>query len=178
MQVQDSIVIAADPMMLYPTWAYAFEPVEGDARVTESWTDGRTAWPDVLAAAFDRIVTGGHLFADFQRRNITRTLAALNADVEPASQLCSRAPRGSRRLGQPHLGARPGRHRPGELPVQGCVRTAQERRSPAQRARSVGADVRPGRQGLGRGEQDRRRSPLRRHGDGPGEGGDGGIPPR
>lgn len=64
------------------SWAYVFEPVEGGTRVTESWTDGRSAWPDVLAACFDRVVTGGHLFADFQRRNIARTLAALKADVE------------------------------------------------------------------------------------------------
>lgn len=64
------------------SWSYYFEPVEGGTLVTESWTDGRSAWPDVLAACFDRVVTVGHLFADFQRRNIARTLAALKTDVE------------------------------------------------------------------------------------------------
>lgn len=64
------------------TWAYTFEPVEGGTRVTESWTDGRRRWPDAVAARFDRFVTGGKLFADFQRGNIARTLAALKADVE------------------------------------------------------------------------------------------------
>ncbi|MDN5686029.1 MAG: SRPBCC family protein [Brachybacterium sp.] len=65
------------------TWTYTFEPVDGGTRVTEMWTDRRTRWPDALAARFDRLVTGGQLFADFQGGNIARTLAALKADVEP-----------------------------------------------------------------------------------------------
>ncbi|MGP5920728.1 SRPBCC family protein [Brachybacterium alimentarium] len=68
------------------TWAYTFEPVEGGTRVTETWTDGRRRWPDFLAARFDRFVTSGQLFSDFQRGNIARTLAALQADFEGSSQ--------------------------------------------------------------------------------------------
>lgn len=71
------------------TWSYTFEPVDGGTRVTESWTDGRTRWPDAVASRFDRVVTGGRLFSDFQRGNIARTLAALRADIE-------RAPRSER----------------------------------------------------------------------------------
>lgn len=63
------------------TWGYTFEPVDGGTRVTETWTDDRR-WPDVAAAAFDRRATGGHLFADFQRRNIARTLKRLKAELE------------------------------------------------------------------------------------------------
>lgn len=66
------------------TWAYDFEEVNGDTRVTETWTDGRTRWPDWMAAVFDRVVTGGKPFADFQRNNIRRTLAAMKAEFERA----------------------------------------------------------------------------------------------
>lgn len=64
------------------TWAYDFEAVESGTRVTETWSDGRTGWPDWAAAAFDKVVTGGKLFADFQRRNIRRTLARMKDDFE------------------------------------------------------------------------------------------------
>lgn len=64
------------------TWDYLFEAVEGGTRVTEWWTDGRAGWPDPVAAAFDKVATGGMLFADFQRRNIARTLAALRSALE------------------------------------------------------------------------------------------------
>jgi uncharacterized protein YndB with AHSA1/START domain len=64
------------------SWAYTFEPVEGGTRVTESWTDLRSGWPDWVAAVFDKTATGGRLFADFQRRNIKRTLEAMKADFE------------------------------------------------------------------------------------------------
>ncbi|MEO5665065.1 MAG: SRPBCC family protein [Nocardioides sp.] len=64
------------------TWAYDFEVVEGGTRVTETWTDGRTSWPDWVAGAFDRTVTGGKLFADFQRRNIRSTLAKMKTELE------------------------------------------------------------------------------------------------
>jgi hypothetical protein len=63
-------------------WEYRFEAVEGGTRVTETWTDDRRAWPDVVAAVFDRIATGGSTFAAFQERNIRRTLDRLKADVE------------------------------------------------------------------------------------------------
>ncbi|MGP9845873.1 SRPBCC family protein [Brachybacterium sp. 107] len=63
-------------------WSYTFEPADGGTLVTETWTDGRTRWPDAVASRFDRFVTGGRLFSDFQRGNIARTLAALRADVE------------------------------------------------------------------------------------------------
>ncbi len=64
------------------SWSYALEPVEGGTRVTETWTDLRTGWPDRVAAVFDKIATGGRLFSDFQRGNIARTLAALKSDLE------------------------------------------------------------------------------------------------
>lgn len=64
------------------SWSYDFEAVEGGTRVTETWTDRRTRWPDVAAKVFDQIATGGHLFSDFQRRNIARTLARLKIDLE------------------------------------------------------------------------------------------------
>jgi hypothetical protein len=63
-------------------WSYTFEPVPGGTRVTESWTDLRKGWPDLVAAAFDRTVTGGRLFSDFQRRNIHRTLTRMKADLD------------------------------------------------------------------------------------------------
>ena len=64
------------------TWDYAFEAVEGGTKVTETWTDGRRGWPDAMANTFDKVATGGRSFADFQRRNIAKTLANLKADLE------------------------------------------------------------------------------------------------
>lgn len=64
------------------TWDYAFEAVDGGTRVTETWTDGRRRWPDVLANTVDKFATGGRTFAEFQRRNIAKTLANLKADLE------------------------------------------------------------------------------------------------
>lgn len=66
------------------TWEYRFEPVDDGrrTRVTETWTDDRRRWPDVLANLFDRVVTKGSVFADFQRGNIRRTLAALKSAME------------------------------------------------------------------------------------------------
>jgi uncharacterized protein YndB with AHSA1/START domain len=64
------------------TWSYAFEAVEGGTKVTESWTDGRRHWPDAVANTFDKVVTGGRTFAEFQARNIRKTLTNLKADLE------------------------------------------------------------------------------------------------
>jgi len=64
------------------TWTYTFEPVGTGTKVTEEWTDNRKGWPDWAAAAFDKVVTRGSLFSDFQRRNIARTLKNLKADFE------------------------------------------------------------------------------------------------
>lgn len=64
------------------TWEYDFEPVEGGTRVTETWTDGRRHWPDVITRVFDPIATGEPSFAEFQKRNIARTLRNLKADFE------------------------------------------------------------------------------------------------
>ncbi len=64
------------------SWEYTFAPTAHGTDVTETWTDARRRWPDALAAVFDRGVTGGRLFSDFQRRNIARTLAKLKADFE------------------------------------------------------------------------------------------------
>ena len=63
------------------TWTYTFEPVAGGTRVTETWTDDRR-WPDAVAAAFDKVATGGQHFHQFQRRNIATTLKRLKADFE------------------------------------------------------------------------------------------------
>lgn len=59
------------------TWRYDFEPVAGGTKVTETWTDDRTKWPDALALVFDKIVTSGKTFPQFQRRNIRKTLENL-----------------------------------------------------------------------------------------------------
>ncbi|MEV7197297.1 SRPBCC family protein [Streptomyces sp. NPDC093510] len=71
------------------TWEYRFAEVKADARtagvatrVTETWTDDRRSWPDVVAGAFDRIATGGHTFAAFQVRNIDKTLRNLKRELE------------------------------------------------------------------------------------------------
>ena len=53
----------------------------GGTLVTETWSD-RRRWPDLVAARFDPLATGGRQFADFQRRNIGRTLARLKDDFE------------------------------------------------------------------------------------------------
>ena len=63
------------------TWTYRFEPVPEGTRVTETWTDNRR-WPDPVAAAFDKLATGGQHFHQFQRRNIATTLKRLKADFE------------------------------------------------------------------------------------------------
>ncbi|MBY6686403.1 SRPBCC family protein [Rhodococcus sp. BP-149] len=62
------------------SWEYTFAPVDGGTRVTETWTDDRP-WPDAVAALFDKVATGGSSFASFQRRNIARTLANLQAEL-------------------------------------------------------------------------------------------------
>jgi len=64
------------------TWEYRFEAVDGGTRVTETWTDDRRSWPDLLANGFDRVATGGKTFALFQRGNIRTTLKRLKAAVE------------------------------------------------------------------------------------------------
>ncbi|MDJ0380361.1 SRPBCC family protein [Streptomyces sp. G-G2] len=64
------------------TWEYRFEPVPEGTRVTETWTDDRRSWPDVVANTFDKVATRGHVFADFQRRNIQITLRNLKATLE------------------------------------------------------------------------------------------------
>jgi uncharacterized protein YndB with AHSA1/START domain len=64
------------------TWEYDFEEVEGGTRVTETWTDGRRHWPDRLTGLVDPLATGKPSFAQFQRRNIAKTLKNLKADFE------------------------------------------------------------------------------------------------
>jgi len=61
-------------------WRYDFEPVPGGTKVTETWVDGRTRWPDWTARVFDWFATFGLTFAEFQRDNIATTLKALQAD--------------------------------------------------------------------------------------------------
>lgn len=64
------------------TWEYRFEPVPEGTRVIETWTDDRRAWPDFVANTFDRVATGGSVFAEFQRRNIAATLRNLKKALE------------------------------------------------------------------------------------------------
>ncbi|MEJ7633265.1 SRPBCC family protein [Aeromicrobium sp.] len=64
------------------SWSYDLAPVEGGTLVTETWTDNRKGWPDFAASLFDKTVTGGHRFSDFQRRNIAKTLARMKADLD------------------------------------------------------------------------------------------------
>ena len=65
------------------TWSYTFEEVApGRTRVTETWQDDRTRWPDPLAARFDRLVTRGRTFDVYQAGNIRRTLDRLREDLE------------------------------------------------------------------------------------------------
>jgi uncharacterized protein YndB with AHSA1/START domain len=67
------------------SWEYRFEPTAaGTTRVTETWSDDRTSWPDPLVAIFDRIVTSGKSFPEFQRINIRKTLDGLKRAVEAA----------------------------------------------------------------------------------------------
>ncbi|GGF37540.1 polyketide cyclase [Marmoricola endophyticus] len=61
------------------SWSYDLSPAGGGTRVTETWTDNRP-WPDLAANLFDK-VAAGKPFAEFQRGNIARTLAALKADL-------------------------------------------------------------------------------------------------
>ena len=64
------------------TWAYDFEPTDGGTKVTETWMDGRTSWPDFAVRIFDPIATRKSSFAEFQRGNIRRTLANLKRELE------------------------------------------------------------------------------------------------
>ncbi|MCS0605547.1 SRPBCC family protein [Streptomyces sp. LP11] len=64
------------------TWEYRFEPEGDGTRVTETWTDDRRSWPAPAAQVFDRIVTAGRTFADFQARNIRATLRNLKRELE------------------------------------------------------------------------------------------------
>ena len=63
------------------TWQYRFEVVSEGTRVTETWTDDRRSWPDFAAKVFDKIATGT-TFADFQHRNIHKTLNNLKTSFE------------------------------------------------------------------------------------------------
>ncbi|MGW5639586.1 SRPBCC family protein [Streptomyces sp. NPDC003832] len=64
------------------SWEYRFEPAGEGTLVTETWTDDRRAWPTFVANAFDRVVTSGRTFADFQTRNIEVTLRNLKRELE------------------------------------------------------------------------------------------------
>lgn len=65
------------------SWEYTFErTAPGATTVTETWRDDRTSWPDPLVAVFDRIVTSGKTFPEFQRINIRKTLEALKRATE------------------------------------------------------------------------------------------------
>lgn len=63
------------------TWEYRFDEVDGGTLVTETWTDDRT-WSDRVCRVFDSVVTRGNTFADFQQKNIRRTLDRLKRELE------------------------------------------------------------------------------------------------
>jgi hypothetical protein len=67
------------------SWEYRFEKVDGGTKVTETWHDDRP-WPDFVATAFDKVVTRGSKFADFQRRNIATTLKNIKSEVEGSAR--------------------------------------------------------------------------------------------
>lgn len=58
------------------TWEFQFEPTDAGTLVTETWIDERS-WPDAIADRVDPVVTGGHTFRDFQKRNIRTSLDRL-----------------------------------------------------------------------------------------------------
>lgn len=64
------------------SWEYRLEAAEGGTRVTETWTDDRRSWPDGVANVFDRLATRGHTFAEFQGKNIRKTLSNLKRVIE------------------------------------------------------------------------------------------------
>ena len=66
------------------TWEYRFEEAEGGTLVTETWTDDRR-WPDAVTQVFDKAVTGGRTFAQYQPKNIRRTLDRLRTELESES---------------------------------------------------------------------------------------------
>lgn len=70
------------------TWDYRFEAVRDGTRVTETWTDDRP-WPDGVALLFDKAATGGSTFAQFQAKNIRRTLDRLKTELEDDHQTAS-----------------------------------------------------------------------------------------
>ncbi|KRE39302.1 polyketide cyclase [Janibacter sp. Soil728] len=63
------------------TWEYRFEEAEGGTLVTETWTDDRR-WPDAMVKVFDKAATGGRTFAEYQPKNIRRTLDRLKSELE------------------------------------------------------------------------------------------------
>jgi len=67
------------------SWAYDFDAVDGGTGVTETWSDGRTRWPDGATRVFDPIATRKPSFAEFQKVNIRRTLANLKKELEAAT---------------------------------------------------------------------------------------------
>lgn len=64
------------------TWSYDFDNLGGETRVNETWNDDRVKWLDWVAGIFDRVVTKGRTFADFQRLNIHKTLTTMKGDFE------------------------------------------------------------------------------------------------
>lgn len=65
------------------SWEYRFESLgDGSTRVTETWFDDRVRWSALVVAVFDRIVTSGKTFPQFQRKNIARTLQSLKIAAE------------------------------------------------------------------------------------------------
>ena len=67
------------------SWEYRFDPISEDrTRVTETWTDDRSSWPGPVVAVFDRIVTSGKTFPEFQRVNIRTTLDEFKRVAEAA----------------------------------------------------------------------------------------------
>ncbi|WP_237341633.1 SRPBCC family protein [Williamsia soli] len=65
------------------SWEYRFEANDsGGTTVTETWFDDRRRWPRAVVEIFDRVVTSGTTFPEFQEKNIARTLQALKSAAE------------------------------------------------------------------------------------------------
>ncbi|MEU7811357.1 hypothetical protein [Pseudonocardia sp. NPDC049154] len=78
--VSDALLVGTAPETVYGLVADPTAAGSG-TRVALTWTDER-GWPDPPAAVVDRVVTGGHTFAAFQRRTLATSLAGLKRVAE------------------------------------------------------------------------------------------------
>ncbi|GGC64190.1 SRPBCC family protein [Hoyosella rhizosphaerae] len=75
------------PLLKVPvaSWDFQLEPVANGTKITETWTDDRRNWPDLLCRVVDPLLTSQPSFADFNRRNIQTSLRRLKRQLESDS---------------------------------------------------------------------------------------------